>query len=129
MAKITEQHLLGLSEVELNALPFGIIRLDKTGKILYYNQAQADLAHRTIATTVGLNFFSDVAPCAAIKSFQGRFSEFVTAPGSRIVPFEFLFRFDWGAKKVSITMVKRAEDDTVFIVVSTAEAAKASDQA
>jgi len=127
VAKITEQDILGLSEVALNALPFGIIRLDKTGKILYYNQAQADLAHRTIATTVGLNFFSEVAPCAAVKSFQGRFNEFVTAPGSRIVPFEFLFRFDWGTRKVSITMVKRAEDATVFIVVSTAEAAKASD--
>ncbi len=126
MAKITERDIVGLSEVELNALPFGIIRLDKTGKILYYNQAQADLAHRTIATTVGLNFFSDVAPCASVKSFQGRFNEFLTAPGSRIVPFEFLFRFDWGTRKVSITMVKRAEDDTVFIETA-AEAAKAKD--
>jgi photoactive yellow protein len=111
-----------LSEAELDALPQGIIRLDKTGKILYYSPAQAELAHRTIASTVGLNFFAEVAPCTAVREFQGRFNDFVAKPESRIESFTFDFRFAWGRKKVSIAMVKPSgPEPSVYIVVTTTE--------
>ena len=111
-----------LSEAELDGLPQGIIRLDKSGKILYYSHAQAELAHRTIATTVGLNFFTEVAPCTAVRDFQGRFNAFVAAPNAKIEPFAFEFRFPWGIKKVFITMVKRSGTESrIYVVVTTAE--------
>jgi photoactive yellow protein len=116
------EQIPSLSEAELDALPQGIIRLDKTGKILYYSHAQAALAHRAIATTVGLNFFTEVAPCTAVRDFQGRFNDFVAKSQATIEPFTFDFRFPWGLKKVSITMVKSSgPESSVFIVVTTTE--------
>ncbi len=119
-----------LSEAELDDLPHGIIRLDRTGKILYCSRAQAELARRSVETTVGLNFFTQVAPCAAVRDFQGRFNDFVATPEAKIEPFSFEFRFPWGLKRVSITMVKRSStaivkpssaESSVYIVVMTTE--------
>jgi photoactive yellow protein len=119
MAEIDDQ-ILTMTEAELDNIPTGIIRLDRNGKILYYNRSQAELAHRDSKSTVGLNFFREVAPCAAVKDFQGRFEEFVNMlGGSKIEPFSFTFRFAWGGEaRVTITMVRSSRsEESYFIVV------------
>ncbi len=103
-----EQQILVMSEAQIDAFPIGILRLDRRGNILSYNKAQAEFAHRTAATTVGLNFFRDVAPCTAVKAFQGRFNEAINSPGGSLIErFKFEFRFEWGVKEVTIGMVRR----------------------
>ncbi len=68
---------------------------------------------------VGRNFFRDVAPCTAVKDFQGRFNEFVQTTGNRIESFDFLMKFVWGDRLVTITMVKRAVPaESIFLVVN-----------
>lgn len=111
------QEISGMSEAELDAYPLGIIRLDRHAKILYYNPTQAEFAQRDRAKTLGLNFFRDVAPCAAVREFQGRFDAFVAQPGSHIEPFDFVFRFPWGTRRVTITMVRSAEAAESFYIV------------
>jgi photoactive yellow protein len=108
-----------MSEAELAALPLGVIRLDRAGTILSYNDAEAKPARRS-ARAVGLNFFRDVAPCTAVKEFQGRFNNFITQSANRSEPFSFLFRFGWGGEReVTITMVKRnSPEERIYIVVS-----------
>jgi photoactive yellow protein len=107
-----------LSESEINALPFGVVRLDRRGTILSYNQFEADFAHRTARTTIGLNFFHDVAPCTAIREFEGRFHGFVASQRPRSDPFSFLFPFKWGRKRVSIIFVRHSGDiETVYVFV------------
>jgi photoactive yellow protein len=114
-----EEQLPGMSEDELETFPLGIVRVDRLGRVTYYNHAQADFARNTGRQITGLNFFADVAPCTAVQEFQGRFNAFVESSGNRIEPFEFLFRFAWGARRVSITFVKRGEaDDSIYIVVN-----------
>jgi photoactive yellow protein len=66
MAEI--ERILNLSEAELDALPLGIIRLDQSGKILYYNASQAELGHLTSKGSIGRNFFTEVAPCTAVMA-------------------------------------------------------------
>jgi photoactive yellow protein len=120
MRTVTLDHqIFGMSEADLDAFPLGIIRLDASAKITYYNQAQETFSQRSARTCMGLNFFRDVAPCAAVKEFQGKFDDFVQTPGNRIEPFEFVFRFSWGQRKVTITFVKRGgADENVYIVVN-----------
>jgi photoactive yellow protein len=117
-----EHQILTMTDVELDAYPLGIIRVDRSGKIIYYNQAEADLARRSAAETIGLNFFHDVAPCTAVQAFQGRFDTFVRKPGSGIESFAFVFRFPWGNVRVNIAMVRRSgPEDTFYIVVNFAK--------
>ena len=50
-----------MNEHELDTLPFGAIRLDRTGKILSYNATEARLTGRDPKRVIGRNFFTDVA--------------------------------------------------------------------
>ncbi|HYI09189.1 MAG TPA: PAS domain-containing protein [Thermoanaerobaculia bacterium] len=60
---------------ELDALPFGGIRLDKDGKILSYNMTESKLTGRDPKRVIGRNFFTDVAPCTNMRRLPGRFRE------------------------------------------------------
>ena len=60
------QHLHG---EELDAAPFGVIIVDRNGVILEYNAYERSMAGLGVRTVLGLNFFTDVAPCTAIREF------------------------------------------------------------
>ncbi len=102
------QHLHGL---ELDAAPFGVILVDRTGTIVEYNAYERSMAEMGERTVIGLNFFTDVAPCTAIKEFQGRFGEFLSSDKTSIEPFEFVFPFARGPQRVSVVFVRLANDE------------------
>ena len=99
-----------LHGVELDAAPFGVIVADRTGRILEYNAYERSLAGLGSRTVIGLNFFTDVAPCTAIREFQGRFGEFLDSTDVSIEPFEFIFPFPRGPQRVSVVFVRLAND-------------------
>jgi len=116
-----------LSDAQLDELEFGVSRLDWAGTILFINRAELTLTNRCSADTVGLNYFSDVAPCAAVKEFQGRFVDFVAAPDERSLTFGFFFAFGWDHKEVKITLLKPTSDDA-HVYVATEIAAVSDDE-
>jgi photoactive yellow protein len=93
-------------DADLDALPFGVIVVDRTGTILEYNAYESKLAGLSRARVVGRNFFHDVAPCTAIREFEGRFNDFLASPDTSIEPFEFEFPFSAGPQRVSIVFVR-----------------------
>ncbi len=99
-----------LHGVELDAAPFGVIVVDRTGTILEYNAYERSLAGLGSRTVIGLNFFTDVAPCTAIREFQGRFGDFLDSANMSIEPFEFIFPFPRGPQRVSVVFVRLAND-------------------
>src|ERR1700761_1173287 len=107
-----------MDRAELDAYPNGVITLDRTAKILRYNLAEAQLARRDQATTVGLNFFRDVAPCTAVRDFMGRFEAFAAKTDSGVERFDFTFKFAWGHQAVGITMIRKAGAEEINVVVS-----------
>jgi len=107
-----DEHLVGradieriehLGEADLDQLPFGTIRLDKGGKILSYNKAEAQLSGRKKEKVVGKNFFTDVAPCTNVQEFAGKFREGVRA-GSLHVVFPYVFDFEMEPLQVWVTL-------------------------
>ncbi len=56
----------------IHRLPFGAIRLNKDGVVIFYSAREAQLSGRRSLPTVGLNFFGDVAPCMNNAGFRGR---------------------------------------------------------
>lgn len=103
-----DDRLFAMDRAELDAYPDGVITLARDGTILRYNRAEAQLSRRDQATTLGLNFFRDVAPCTAVQEFQGRFDAFAAKNDSGVERFDFVFRFAWGVQNVSITMIRKA---------------------
>ncbi len=99
---------------ELDSLPYGAIQLDRMGNILFYNQAQADIASRDANTVIGKNFFNEVAPCTKRPEFFGRFQDIVRN-GKSVASFEYIFDYNMRPTKVTVSMKKSAGDDSYWV--------------
>lgn len=102
--------ILSLSSVykkQLDELPFGVIELDPQGMVTAYNRAEAELAHLQSERVIGKNFFTEIAPCTAVKEFEGRFHEFINS-NEQMVQFNFTFSFNYGPVDVEIFLLRCA---------------------
>jgi photoactive yellow protein len=115
------QSVAKMSEEQLDQLPFGAIRLDKTGKVLSYNMAEAKLTGRDPKRVIGRNFFTEVAPCTNVQVFAGRFREGV-AKGDMHVIFPYRFDFEMAPRDVSVTLFYSQQTDTAWVFVREAGA-------
>lgn len=106
-----------LSETDLDELPFGMIQLDRTGRILKFNQTEAKLARINRDRQLGKNFFDDVAPCTKVREFYGRF---LSGVNNRALyeTFGFVFKFDHGWRNVAITLFYAEKTDSVWVLIS-----------
>lgn len=106
-----------LTRSELDELPVGVIQLDRNGTVLQYNETESSLARFSRADVVGRSFFREIAPCTAVRDFQGRFEEGVES-GDLDTTFGYQFRFaDDRVKDVTITMSYRPHTEVVWVVV------------
>jgi photoactive yellow protein len=96
-----------MSASELDALPFGAIRLDPAGTILNYNKSEERISGRSAKEVIGRNFFQDVAPCTRVRRFFGAFQTGVERRDLSEV-FDFTFRFPAATREVRIRMIYSA---------------------
>ena len=106
----------GLNSVQLDALPFGAIALDRHGKILQFNEYEANLSNRRAPDTIGRNFFQDVAPCTNVREFYGRFQQGIKQ-GELNVSFDYRFAFKQGPRDVRVTLFYSQPTETVWVFV------------
>ncbi len=59
----------------LDALPYGAIQLTGDGVITAYSRAESELSGLSPDRVIGKNFFRQVAPCTAVREFQGALEE------------------------------------------------------
>jgi photoactive yellow protein len=106
-----------LTARDMDTLPFGMIQLDRTGRILKFNQTEANLARINRDRQIGKNFFDDVAPCTKVKEFYGRFLQGLRER-SLYETFGFVFKFDHGWRNVAITLFYSSKTDSVWVLIS-----------
>ncbi len=106
-----------LTERQLDDLPFGLIQLDRSGRILKFNQTEAKLARINRDRQIGRNFFNDVAPCTKVRDFYGRFMQGLNQR-SLYETFGFVFKFDHGWRNVAITLFYSDKTDSVWVLIS-----------
>lgn len=94
---------------DLDALPIGVIVVDRSATILEYNSYERTLARMGDRTIIGLNFFRDIAPCTAVRDFEGRFETFLDSHDTSIEPFQFVFPFPHGHQRVSVIFVRTSD--------------------
>jgi photoactive yellow protein len=115
-----QNSLARLSDKEIDGLAFGAIKLDETGKILFYNAAEGRISGRKPADVVGKNFFNEVAPCTKRPEFYGRFKEGV-ASGELDTLFEYRFDYKMKPTRVKVHMKKALSGDAYWILVKKIE--------
>lgn len=107
----------GLSEAELDALPFGAIQLALDGTILRFNEYEVKKASVDKRDAIGKNFFKEVAPCTDVKEFFGKFREGVDTEDLN-AEFEYYFAFKQSPRHVYIKMFYNPTTKTVWVLIS-----------
>lgn len=103
----------GILRDQLDNLPFGIMHLDRNGKVLAFNHEEAKFSGLSRDDVIGRNFFLEIAPCADTQEFHGRFDAFLR--GSNLSEkFEYTYNMKHSSVVVEIIIVKAGQ--LVFIL-------------
>lgn len=101
---------------QLDALPYGIIKLDEAGTILEYNMTESDITGRSPVDVIGKNFFVEVAPCTKTPAFYGKFEEGFQKQFLNTV-FDYLFDYNMTPVRVKVHMVYAKANQTGYVWV------------
>ncbi len=112
-----------ISIAEAEALPYGVVRLDRDGRVVAYNGAEATLAHRDRHDVLGQLFFEDIAPCTNVRELAGWVDGARNRGVSDTTRIEFVFEFAFGRELVEIALsYDDVTDGSQLIVRSRASA-------
>ena len=89
-----------LSQAEIDALPFGAIRLAADGKVAVYSEAERRLSGYR-AEVLDRPFFTEIAPCMNNAAFRGRIDRALAA-GTLDIAFDHIGDFDDDTKQLSV---------------------------
>ena len=99
---------------ELDQLDFGVVIINKAGKIKAYNKYQAAQANEVQGDVLGKNFFTEVAPCTNNFMVAGKFTD---ASKARDEVMEYIFTYKAKPVKVKLRLIvdPDREDQYLFI--------------
>ncbi len=95
-------------------IPFGIIGMDGEGTVFAYNRAESLLAGLLPEQVIGLNFFSDVAPCTNNYLVAARFEDEAQLDET----IDYVFTVKMRPKRVRLRMLKDAAVDRQYLAVT-----------
>lgn len=116
--ELTDRDLLtkleGASNEELDALAFGVIAMDASGKVDAYNRFEAALSGLSQASVVGQNFFTAVAPCTNNFLVAQRFLDEPTLDAT----IDYVFTLKMRPTKVVLRLLQGPEARRKYLLVA-----------
>jgi photoactive yellow protein len=115
--------LADLGPEQLDDLPVGAVVISVDGTISAYNNYEAQLSRLDAQRVIGRNFFRDIAPCTAVRAFEGRMRQFLRTKELVSESFDYFFPFAHGQVDVTITFVKMPDRKSILIAIERVERA------
>jgi len=86
-----------------DALPVGVVVLDRHGRVVHFNRTEERLARRSRERALGRDFFTEVAPCMDVKELAGAFRDGI-GRGDLFEQLEISFAFPFleGPRDVAV---------------------------
>lgn len=109
-------NLGGLSRETADRAPFGVVKVDPSGKILMYNHYESQLAGVLPSAAEGKNFFTEIAPCTNNKLVFGRFKKGLEA-GELDTEFNYTFTYKMKPTNVKLHLKHDKSSNTNWIFV------------
>ena len=97
--------LKDVQSTQLDALPFGAIRVTEDGTIEAYNATESTRFGYKPDEVVGRSFFADIAPCTAVQEFKGRFDALVQSGTSGRASLSFVFCIGARSELVDVVLL------------------------
>ena len=98
---------------QIDALPFGSIRLDPALRVTFYSKAEAELSGYADRPAIGRIFFSEIAPCMSNAEFLGRI-EAARARGKLDLEFTWIGDFADRDRELQVRVLS-ASDGGVWL--------------
>ncbi len=116
------QSLYEMTAGEYDALPFGLLELDRDGTVVKYNAAEEVLSGCRRDDVLGRKFFTEVAPCTRVQEFEGVLQEMLARGEDARHAFDFVFKFAGGDRFVHVVLCYEASRERALILVQVATA-------
>ncbi len=126
MSFVTPEQLRDLphmSKSEVDAFPFGCVRVDDSGIVQLYNKYESELANVQQADAIGKNFFRELAPCTNNRLVFGRFKDGVAA-GTLNAEVTYAFTYKMRPTLVNILLHRDPNTKTNWVMVKRVGASK-----
>lgn len=108
-------HLLeATSDTELDALPFGVIKMDKAGIVVAYNLFESAAAGISPDRVIGFHCFTVVAPCTNNYMVASRFEDELELD----VAMDYVFTLRMRATPVRLRLLKSADVAHMYMLVT-----------
>ncbi len=105
-----------LSREEIDALAFGVVKVNDTGIVEIFNKFESEVASIAVTKAEGRNFFTQIAPCTNNRLILGRFKEGVLA-GELDVCLPYTFTYKMRPTNVNIHLYRHASTGTNWVIV------------
>jgi photoactive yellow protein len=93
-----------LSTQQLDALPFGVVRLDADGIVTFYSRTEAEQSGFRDRRAIGRNFFTQIAPCLSTPERVRRIDEARRA-GTLDIAFEQIGDFEDADRELRVRVL------------------------
>ncbi|NBC30406.1 MAG: photoactive yellow protein [Spirochaetes bacterium] len=107
------EFLDSMSDGDLDALDFGVVRMTYQGEVTAYNKAEAELSGMKSELVLGKNFFVQVAPCTNNYMVAERFGN--AEELDEVI--DYVFTYAMVPTPVTLRMVKSASSESQYLLV------------
>lgn len=103
------------SEATLNDAGFGIIQLDDSGTVQFFNAYESELSGVDPSVAEGKDFFTQLAPCSNNRLFRGRFQKGIRR-GELDEQFEYTYTYKMRPTLVDVRLYRDAAGHNWILV-------------
>lgn len=102
-----------LTAADIDALHFGTVRLDRDGKVTLFSEAEAQLSGFGTRPRIGLDFFTQIAPCMSSEGFR-RLTDTAIVAGTLNVEFTHIGDFEDRDRELTVK-IQSASDGGMWV--------------
>ena len=106
-------NLDAMSDEDLDALEYGVVKMDLSGNVTGYNKAESDAAGFTKDRVLGRNFLEEVAPCTNNFMVAERFR----SEDELSDEIDYVFTLRMRPTPVKLQMLKSASSSSMYLIV------------
>ena len=96
---------------------FGLIVMDRDGRVLGYNQAESKLSGLPAGEVVGRNFFVEIGPCTNNYLIAQRYQDSASEGASLDEQLDYVFTYRMAPTPVRLRLLARRGSPRQYLVV------------
>ncbi len=96
---------------------FGLIVMDRDGRVLGYNQAESKLSGLPAADVIGRNFFVEIGPCTNNYLIAQRYQDSASEGVSLDEQLDYVFTYRMAPTPVRLRLLARPGSPRQYLVV------------